>query len=338
MCVENFIETEVIDITNYYDYITYPDLFLHSSWLKAIEEGLGFKSIGLLTKFEEIPVCLSIFLTAQKAGAFRLAGAPLPGCFTPHLEPVWLKEVDDTFKVKIIEMQNRFLIKDGFSYIERRFRDDLLVKKIGNKKGYEIKFPETFILEIKDDLDTMWKTMEGRSRNMVRKAEKKGVKLVKGEGNVSEIEMFYEMLKIVFAKSNSLPPHPLSLYKSIVKNLMPENRVLILSSVLNDEVIAMGFFIYDDSEIHFLSGASLPEAYKTGANNFIQWNVIKFAVNHGLKLYDLGGKGIPSIDKFKASFGGKSHKYGKIVWRSKKALIAEKIYRNILSFKSKLKV
>lgn len=328
--------TKIIEGDECYKYIPHPDLFQHSSWLRAIEEGLGYKSITLLTSSADNPVCLSIFLTAKKAGVLKLAGAPLPGCFTPYMEPVWLAEIDDNLKIMILKKQDEFLIKKGFSYIERRFRDDTLMAKMDGPKGYEITYPETSILNIHKDIDTMWKIMEGRSRNMVRKAEKSGIKIVECEGASSEIERFYNMLKVVFAKSNKLPPHPLSLYKSIVEHLMPEKRVLILSAILGDKVIAMGFFIHDHREINFLSGASMPEAYKTGANNLIQWNVIKFAVKNGLSIYDLGGKGIPSIDKFKASFGGKTHRYGEMVWRSPKASIAEKLYRNILSFKDKL--
>jgi len=318
-------------------YINKFGLFLHPLWLHAIEEGLGYKNFGLITKIGSEPVCLSIFLKTKKGGILKLAGAPLPGCFTPYMDPVWLKDIDDYVKIKIIYEQDRFLLKNGFSYIERRFRDDCLVEKMKNNTKYEISFPETFILKVEPDIEVMWKKMQGRSRNMVRKAEKYGVRVVQGSGSISEIELFYNMLKRVFAKSNSSPPHPFSLYKSIVNYLIPQKRLLILSALLNDKVIGMGLFIHDDKEIHFLSGASLPEAYKTGANNMIQWYAIKFACENGLKIYDLGGKGIPSIDKFKASFGGEVHRYGRIVLRSKTAFIAERLYKKFILFRDKLK-
>jgi len=331
------IFTKIIDRENCRVYLKTSGLFYDTSWIQGLEGGLGYKSFGLITKIGSEPVCLSIFLWTKKGGILKLAGAPLPGCFTPYMDPVWLKDIDDHVKIKIIYEQDRFLLKNGFSYIERRSRNDCLVEKMKNNSKYEISFPETFILKIEPDIEIMWKKMQGRSRNMVRKAEKYGVRVVQGSGSISEIERFYNMLKIVFAKSNSSPPHPLSLYKSIVRHLMPENRLLILSAVLNEKIIAMGIFVHDSKEMHFLSGASLPEAYKTGANNLIQWYAIKFAVENRLKIYDLGGKGIPSIDKFKASFGGEVHRYGRVVLRSKTAFIAERLYRKFILFRDKLK-
>ncbi len=322
------------------EHLKNPTLFQHPSWLNAIEEGLGYRYFGLLTYCGGTPVVLGIFFECKKGGLFKLAGSPLPGSFTPYMEPVWLEDnQDNDVKAKTILNQHQFLKKKGFFYIEQRFRTDGLIEKLKQQDGlnYEISFPETFILKIEPDIDTMWKKMEGRSRNMVRKAEKLGVKLCRSKGSMDEIELFYEMLKHVFAKSGKLPPHPLRLYKSIAKYLIPEKRFLMLSAKIEGKVIAMGIFIYDSEEMHFLSGASLPEAYKTGANNLIQWYAIKFAVENGIKEYDLGGKGIPSIDKFKASFGGEVHRYGRVVLRSKTAFIAERLYRKFILFRDKLK-
>jgi len=332
-----YIYTQIFNKENYISYLKIPDLFHDPIWIQVLEEGLGYKNFGLITKVGSEPVCLSIFLTPKKAGLLKLAGAPLPGCFTPYMDPIWLKELDDDMKIRIIYEQDSFLVGEGFSYVERRFRDDSLVTKKKNDGKYEISFPETFILKIDPNIDIMWEKMQGRSRNMVRKAGKCGVRVVYGSGSMFEIEQFYNMLKAVFAKSNSLPPHPLKLYKTIVKYLLPRNKLLIISALLKSKVIGYGFFVYNNKEMHFLSGASLQEAYKTGANNLIQWEAIKFACENGINIYDFGGKGIPSIDKFKASFGGETHRYGKIVLRRKMIFVAENLYRKFIMLQNKVR-
>ena len=338
---KNTFEIEYLSKDKLKKYLKNPTLFQHPCWLRAIEEGLRYDYFGLLTYYNRLPISVSIFFKCKKGGILKLAGSPLPGSFTPYIEPIWLRDdCDDEIKVKVLLSQYHFLKKIGFSYIEQRFKTDKLVKKLlefQNQNNYEISFPETFILDIEQNTDAMWKKMHTLRKRMIRKAQKFGLKIIRSEGTNEEIKIFYNMLKRVFSKSKMLPPHPLSLYKSIVYNLNQIERLLILSAVFNDKVIATSFFVYDNKMIYFLSGASSEEAYKTGANTLIHWEAIKFAVENGIAEYDLGGKGIPSIDKFKASFGGEVHRYGRVVLRSKTAFIAERLYRKFILFRDKLK-
>ena len=78
----------------------------------------------------------------------------------------------------------------------------------------------------------------------------------------------------------------------------------------------MGLFVHDDEEIFFTSGTSLPGVGEYAPNNLIQWHVIQFAVERGLRRYDLGGTGRASIDRFKLSLGGHPHAYVRATWRS----------------------
>jgi len=324
---KTFYYTEIISKRDIYAKTCDFSLFMHPAWLKTLEEGLGYSPFGLLTRYGGIPVCISVFFECKKLGVMKLAGSPLPGSFTPYVEPIWLEDINQNEKFEILYNQHLFLIKCGYSYIERRFKEGS--DALGHKSllNSEVSCPETFVLTIEPDLDLMWMNMEGRSRNLIRKTEKMGVQLVQCQGTADDLELFYNMLKRVFAKSGKLPPHTMSLYRSIINNLIPEKMLLFLSAVHNEDTIAMGLFIHDREEIHFLSGASLEEAYRTGANNLIQWGVIKYAVENNLKYYDLGGKGIASIDKFKASFGGQTHSYGRFVWKTKGAHLAEGAYK-----------
>lgn len=333
---KNFYSTEIILKQELYKKSGNFSLFRHPAWLRTLEEGLGYSPFGLLTRYRGIPAGISVFFDCIKGGFMRLAGSPLPGSFTPYVEPVWLEDMDQYEKLEILCNQHLFLAKSGYSYIERRFRESSNALALNGVLHCEVSSPETFILTIEPDLDLMWKNMEGRSRNLIRKAEKMGVKLVQCQGTEADLKVFYNMLKMVFAKSGTLPPHSMSLYRSIINNLIPEKMLLFLSAVLNGDTIAMGLFIHDGEEIHFLSGASLEEAYRTGTNNLIQWGVIRYAVENNLKYYDLGGKGIASIDKFKASFGGQTHSYGRIVWKTKGALLAEGAYKIMNSVRGRV--
>ncbi len=301
------------------------DLFQHPSWRKSIVEGNGYQCLGLITHHNDKSI-LTIQYTTKK-GVFRLVGSPLPGSFIAYLNPIYLSSIDNEVLTRILVSQFEFLIKKKFSYIQWRLNTEIIdpnhFRKIKNIKIDEM---GTFLLKIDPDEDTMWMRMESRGRNMVRKAIKKGVQIKKLQGSQREIELFYEMLKATFERRRKTPPHSFKLYKSLITNLAEANRLLFLSAKVEGKIVAMGIFPFDNRMIYFMSGASIPIAGKYAANNLLQWYVIKFAIEKGLKFYDLGGTGIPSIDRFKKSFGGTPYKYLKITWKTPLAAIAERSF------------
>ena len=48
----------------------------------------------------------------------------------------------------------------------------------------------------------------------------------------------------------------------------------------------------------------------------MHWKVIQFANENNIDKYDLGGLGVPSIDKFKKSFGGAEVQQVRFTWKS----------------------
>jgi hypothetical protein len=59
------------------------------------------------------------------------------------------------------------------------------------------------------------------------------------------------------------------------------------------------------------------------ATSLLQWHAIKEAIHLGVSEYDMGGLGVPSIDKFKRSFGGRDFTHSRWVYRSSLFGLAE---------------
>lgn len=300
-------------------------IFQCKGWLLSVEDGLGYRPVGVLSE-DTSPILLHLYFEFQK-GPFRLIGSPLRGSMTPYLTPVLLKETDDNKICHIFSEHLKFFQKKGYSRVEWRFSEaNESIEALNNNIGGKLINRTTFILKIKDDLDEMWNRMESRGRNMVRKAKKLGVSIRRCSGTMKEIELFYKMLKGTFSKSGRRPPHPISFYVASVKNLISANQLLFLAAEMDKKILAMGLFPHDKKEIHFMSGTSIPDAGKYAANNLIQWEVLRFAVMNSLKIYDMGGTGIPSIDRFKRSLGGEEHVVPSIVWQTPISQFAEKTY------------
>lgn len=68
--------------------------------------------------------------------------------------------------------------------------------------------------------------------------------------------------------------------------------------------------------MNYHSAASLREFSNLGANNFLQWHVIRNGLKEGVDFYDLGaGSGIAGIEKFKRSMRPLEANYQKM-WRA----------------------
>ena len=99
----------------------------------------------------------------------------------------------------------------------------------------------------------------------------------------------------------------------MARHLAPAKAIRFVAARFEGRLVAGGIFLVWGDRMMYLSGASTEEGNKLAASSLIQWTVIKGAISAGIKTYDLGGVGIASIDKFKASFGGGSEVHHRCV-------------------------
>jgi hypothetical protein len=312
-------------------------LYHHCSWWRAVEDGLKYRLLGIIS--EDSDPMMFVFYFELRKGPFKLIGSPLQGSMTPYQHPIILKPLCEIKKFDILKGQYDFLRKKGYSWIEWTFPEQNTALE-NFKSSIRAKSTDrnTFVLNIDGDINDMWMRMTSRQRNMVRKAEKTGVKIIQCKGTEEDITGFYKMLEGTFAKSGLVPPHPYSFYCNCIRNLTIEDRLLFLSARVNGENIAMGLFPYDEKEIHYMSGTSQTNIGKYAPNNLMQWKVIRFAVENNISVYDLGGSGIPSIDKFKANICSNQVSFPRVVWKSSCIDWTEKMYLRSKSFLNLLRV
>jgi len=300
-------------------------VYHRAEWARAVEEGVGYRPVGVLSE-EQTPLALVIWFETRR-GPLRLIGSPLPGAFTPYLQPVWVDVHAAARRGEVLRGQLRFLRAQGYASIEWVFPEaEPELVAVVRDTGAAVTEVPTILVDVEASAEAMWRKMEARGRNMVRKSEKAGVAVHRCAGTEEEIALFYRMLEGTFAKSGVRPPHPFRFYRALVRHLMPADRLLLLAARADARTLAMGLFVHDDEQIFFTSGTSLPGVAAYAPNNLIQWHAIQFAVERGLRRYDLGGTGRPSIDRFKTSFGGRPHAYLKAIWRSPVAQAAGSAY------------
>ena len=70
-----------------------------------------------------------------------------------------------------------------------------------------------------------------------------------------------------------------------------------------------GIFLIDRDRLRYLSGSTDKAGLSGAANSLVLWDAIQIGKKMGLSTFDLGGIGIPSIDRFKRGFGGRDVDY-----------------------------
>ena len=291
------------------------NIFQEIFWLEIIEQGFNKKcEIALVSSNGNDILLFPVFF--HNIGPISRFGSPLRGTFSPYMGHIALcNDISKEDYQEYINIIVQTLINKGADWIEISCDyENIQIYDFLTSLGFKAEDPCTIIIETSQKIGDLWVKMQGRSRNLVRKAEKFGltVSYLKYEPHL--VDTFFSMLEDTFKKSGQSPPHSKEFYRLLISKLIVSENLLFLAVEKDEKIMSMGLFLYNENEIHFISGTSNREGNKFGANNLMHWEVIKFASNKNIKHYDFGGLGINSIDKFKRSFGGIETSYKRYIW------------------------
>jgi lipid II:glycine glycyltransferase (peptidoglycan interpeptide bridge formation enzyme) len=180
----------------------------------------------------------------------------------------------------------------------------------GNYSGFNFCGEEiTSIIDLSQDLDTIWNNIEKDARRQIRRAQEAGV-IVKRNQHFDE---FYEIYRAHLSrkKYHVIPYDKLALMNAgILFTAELDGQVLLgaINAADRDHMlgrVGASRIIDNDKRLNTLKG---------NASRLLEWEVIKYAKEEGIKEYDIGGLFTDSLNSFKESLGGKRtiyHAYSK---------------------------
>ncbi len=160
----------------------------------------------------------------------------------------------------------------------------------------------TYILDLRCESDVLWKNMESRSRNMVRKAEKNGV-IIKETEDVREFNGWWKIyLNTAKTKGFSIQKY------DFVSAIFKDHSLSRLFISLVDGQIAGGvLFLVNKYPLGWLNGFDRKFS-KWSPNNLCIWKSMLWFKENGFPLLDLGGAVTDrehGPTQFKKSLGGR---------------------------------
>ncbi len=146
-----------------------------------------------------------------------------------------------------------------------------------------------FTLRLPVEYDEVWRAMPKRNRNILRKAEKAGLTLFRqplpGELVPAELDAFYDLFSQT-QRSLGTPVLPRSFFTNLAKEFGTD--VLLFSAAKSGRIISsLWVFLWQDEVMPYYIGYDA-HYVDCAPNNWILWELIKYACEEGYKYYDLG--------------------------------------------------
>ena len=131
-------------------------------------------------------------------------------------------------------------------------------------------------------LEAIWMAMRDKTRNAIRKGEKLGLSICKGEEHLADFYWLYSQKML----SKSVPIHSREYFKELVE--VYGNRCQILIAKVNSQPIA-GMLLLDSENVCLYAYSGSIGGYgKYCAPQFLLWESIKQASSQGQQYFDMG--------------------------------------------------
>jgi len=161
----------------------------------------------------------------------------------------------------------------------------------------------TFVVNLTQNKDELWRKFGDKSRNMVRKAEQLGAGFGPGADVNEELAEFYRLYKNIVVKYGIIPPN-----EKLLERMVSEGaaKILVTRDARGGILAVSILYLAQDKAYNLYTAAS--ENAPTGLGQFLYWKTIEYLKNGGFRWYDLGGAGEKDekggIYVFKKSIGG----------------------------------
>jgi FemAB-related protein (PEP-CTERM system-associated) len=246
--------------------------FYHDwGWKKVLEEAFGYRCFYLVAQ-EEGKICgvfPLVFFNSRimRSCLISLLFLNYGGILADN------EEITQSLLDEAVEISKKLKAK----YIEIRCLDRLNLPLITREHKV------TMWLALRKDVEAQWKGLDGKVRNEVKKAQASG--LTTRHGKEELLDKFYK----VFARNMrdlGTPVIGRIFFADILKYFPAEAAIFIVER--KGRAIAAALTLSHGDTIEIPWASSVRAFNRLCPNEFMYWEVIKYAITQGLKNFDFG--------------------------------------------------
>ncbi|HYA78643.1 MAG TPA: hypothetical protein VEF91_08010 [Verrucomicrobiae bacterium] len=210
---------------------------------------------------------------------------------------------------------------DIFTFLERKW-----CCSIPNPPRTWVKSEDNLgLLEIKD-YDAWWSNVGKKTRNMVRRAEKSGIKVSIVEPDEKFVEGVWKIYNETPIRQERAFPHFGQSLQSVAWNISLTKNSTFIGAFLQDELVGFIQIVYGDNIAIVSQILSMQKQWDKAVNNALLAKAVEVCAVKGERwlMYGRMGELHPSLDKFKESNGFVKFRitryYVPITWKGKVAI------------------
>ena len=311
----------------------YGTIFHTHNWLTIVEKHTNSKLYPLIgVRGEEVIGVFPIFY--KKKGSLKMVFSPPPKVGIPYMGPVLLGYD------KLKHEKKESLITDFYTGIDRFVHDEFKPHYISFKLPpglidcrpfkwleYEAEPVYNYILDISIGLSNIESNFTQEARKNIKKAEKSEINVE--VGSKKELQILYNMLYDRYADQERMLPISENYLLDIYNRFSPDN-LKVFTLVYQDNIIGGVIKLCYKDEILDWIGQS--KTTVKGANDFLHWEIIKWAVENGYRYYNILGANTPSISRFKSKFNPSLSVNFSVKKTTISGTVAEKLYTKLRNY------
>lgn len=246
--------------------------FFHlSGWLRVMQQTFGYRCCALYAERNgQITGVLPLFIIKNWI---------LGNCLISSPFAVYggIAAADAESHAALLQHAKKLACKQEVQFLELRNRTGGLLSEFHHSSRHV-----TFSCELDGAPEVNLKRLPRDTRYMIRKAAKFGLRVVH---DPNQLEQFHQLFAMNLRRHGT-PMFP----KSLLVNLMKEfSQQIDLLMVYSDDKPVSGVltFLFGQTVLPYYSGAS-PEAQRLAANNYLYWELMRWAAERGYRFFDFG--------------------------------------------------
>lgn len=225
-----------------------------------------------------------------------------------------------------------FLFENKIVSVFVRFHPQLRNSVIARATFNVIDLGKTIEMDL-SSTDVIWSNISSKNRNMIRKAQKSGVRIEHGH-NMELLKQFEEIYNGTMLKDNADPYYFFKdeFYESIHKDLGGHYEMFY--AVYEDKVVSMAIMLFANRRMHYHLSGSLYEYRSLAASNLMLYEAACWGCNQGFEHFHLGG-GIGSHEDNLYRFKGAFNRNSNLQFSIGKLIVDMDMYNKLVDIRSK---